>query len=156
MSWDDREEVRRAAGTAYLRGEIIEGRKAAIATFTEGVKLYSAFNAGGLVALLGFLGAIAGKTPGVLENVNFLIHPMLAFGGGLAASGVSAFCYYVTRLSYVEEYMRANNGSGMEAQRFLMRGLRFQRVATILAMTSLVLFIAGLGLCVPLIQVIKL
>lgn len=162
MSFDDRagnqQEARRAADRAYLRSEIVEGRKATIATFTEAIKLYSAFNAGGLVALLGFLGAVAGKTPRVLDDVSLLIHPMFLFGAGLAASGAAGICYYLTRLSYVEEYMRVSHDAGYtpDAQRFMRRGLFTQRMSAVFAIVSFFLFIAGLLTCLPLIRGIKL
>jgi hypothetical protein len=158
MSFGDRGEARRTANSAYRRSEVIEGRKAVIATFTETLKLYAAFNAGGLIALLGFLGAVAGKAPRVLDDVTLLIHPMLWFGAGLATTGVAGISYYLTRLNYVEEYMRVSDDIGHtpDALHFMRKGMFLQRLSTVFAIASFILFIIGILACLPLIRSIKL
>ena len=48
--------------------KVIEGFKVVISTGSNALRLLGTFNAGGIIALLGFLGAIAGKEKPVFAN----------------------------------------------------------------------------------------
>ena len=98
MTSADPEEARRTAAHAFARGALIEARKAAVTAGTEAIKLVAALNAGGLIALLGFLGAISGKSPKVIYGPGVFITPMSWFGAGLALSAIDYWAIFCSSL----------------------------------------------------------
>jgi hypothetical protein len=155
-------DTRRLRAHEYVQTTILEGRKAAIAILVEAVKLYAIFNAGGLIALLGFIGAAAGKPTPVITNVLLALFPMVFFGAGVISSGVSMMLYYYARLFYTEEfssvtvldqepYLEWTN----DADRLARRGFFCQRLSAAFAIASLGIFLIGILACVPLIKAIK-
>jgi hypothetical protein len=79
----------------------IETYKSLITIVVEMVKLLAAFNGGGAVALLAYLGLIAGRGalgPDVRQ-------PMLCYLIGLVLCGFTVFLCYVTQLQLYQEAM---------------------------------------------------
>ena len=96
--------ARRAVAEAFVNGALVESRKAAVTAGTEATKLVAAFNAGGLIALLGFLGAIAGKPSKVIYGPGVFVTPMVWLGVGLLLSALSLIALYFARHFYAEAW----------------------------------------------------
>jgi hypothetical protein len=97
--------TRRMVAEAFANGAVVEARKAAVAAGTEAIKLVAAFNAGGLIALLGFLGAIAGKPSKVIYGTGVFETPMIWLGSGLLLGAISLILLYFARHFFAEAWL---------------------------------------------------
>ena len=109
----------------------IETYKSLITLATEGFKFAALINGGAAVALLAYLGNVAGKGPPDMKV------PMLAFLVGLALCGASMGCAYLTQLALLNE---ERTGAGAQTKGAHQR---FLHVAMILFAASLIAFVIG-------------
>jgi hypothetical protein len=164
MAEQQAREARRAVDQAFANAAVMESRKAAVSAGTESLKLLATFNAGGLIALLGFLGAVAGKS--VIYGPGVFITPMLWFGAGLLLSALAIIALYGARHYYAEAWF-SNRPTGA-ASDVLYRpegpiAQRHERRADCLVTTqflclwlALGAFIVGMATSMPIVHRIQL
>jgi hypothetical protein len=105
-----------------LREHWLETYKSLIAIFIEGFKFSALANGGSAVAILAYLGNVAGK--GV--QVPDMRCPMLAFLVGLVACGLSVLFAYLTQLKLLDEIR--NEISRSETPQFTHGWLLFSAI----------------------------
>ncbi len=111
----------------------IETYKSLITISTEGFKFSALINGGAAVALLSYLGNIAGKSTATMD----MRVPMFAFLSGLALCGMSMCFAYLTQLTLLnEERIGADPQAKGNHQWFL-------RIAMVLFVANLVAFAIG-------------
>jgi hypothetical protein len=117
-------------GTELSHQHWIETYKSLITLSVEGFKFSALANGGAAVALLAYLGNVAGKA-----GMPDMRCAMAAFLGGLASCGASMLCAYLTQLKLL------NESSATERPKFSHGWLLW--AAILLFLLSLVLFGAG-------------
>jgi hypothetical protein len=141
----------------------LENTKFVISSGSNSLRLLSTLNAGASIALLAFIGSIAGKSTPVFSSVTVFIKPMIFFGLGLlasaAATGGMYFAQYfyglaVARMQFdwSHPYVHETDGS----KRMHGWGVFFHVVTVILALGSFCLFGVGIYRCMLLIEGAKL
>lgn len=162
MTSADPEEARRTAAHAFARGALIEARKAAVTAGTEAIKLVAALNAGGLIALLGFLGAISGKSPKVIYGPGVFITPMSWSGAGLALSAISIIGLYFARHFYAEAWFYTTPTDrdpyyhpGANAVEYERRANCWVIVHHVFSVLAFISFAVGMFACLPIVRAIR-
>lgn len=77
-----------------IRSLAAENFKVAIAAAASALRVLLTVNAGGALALLGFIGAVAGKEKKVFDSVSVFAYPMSLFGVGVIFAVFSTCCMY--------------------------------------------------------------
>ncbi|WP_429178620.1 hypothetical protein [Aeromonas salmonicida] len=109
-----------------------ETYKSLIAISIEGFKFCALANGGAAVAILAYLGNVAGKGR-VLPDMAW---PMVFFSLGLGACGAAVLCSYLTQLQLYDEERRSVPESDRKHLRYLHCGL-------LCVAASIVLFVVG-------------
>jgi len=119
-------------------GHAIETYKSLINISLAGLKLLALLNGGAAVALLAFIGNISGKNLPVPD----LRWSMAFFLGGLSLCGLAFFLSYLTQFILYQEVMND------KIKKQISRHIVWHRLASIIALLSLVAFIIGSFLAV--------
>jgi len=109
----------------------IETYKSLIALSIEGFKFCALANGGAAVAILAYLGNVAGKGSAAPD----MRWPMGAFLAGLAACGFAMFFAYLTQLQLLNESAQRATAS--------VRHTWYLRASMLLVLASLVAFAVG-------------
>ena len=87
------------------RDHWLETYKSLITISIEGFKFAALINGGAAVALLAYLGNVAGKSPLIAD----MRCPMAAFLAGLALCGLAMFVAYLTQFMLLNEIRESNS-----------------------------------------------
>lgn len=160
---DANQENVKAAVRAHetLTNSLIEGFRSIIISAGGALKLLTTINAGGIIALLGFIGATAGK--GIFGSIEPFDIPISLFGIGLICSAVATCGMYFAqlmfgmsqskkRLDFRHPYVHDTPESVCRQK----MGTAFQITTIFFASASFLLFVAGLYFCRSLLLVAKL
>lgn len=129
---------------------VLESYKATVTAGGAALKLLATMNAGGIIAILGFLGTIAGK--GALTTAQPFEIPLTYFAFGLISAAVASGGMYIAQalftigaasIDYPLDYpfVRAKP----RQRRFKIAGRIIQALTIFLAIAALALFIYGLA-----------
>lgn len=138
----------------------MESFKSAISAASTALKLLVAVNAGGIIALFGFVGAVAGKN--VLPSTHLVSAPVEAWAGGLTMGVLATLGMYVSqglflsssrnkRISYEHPFVEDTPRSKV----YRVFGNLSRVVTVTLAGGSLTCFLYGAWLCRPLLLAIR-
>ncbi len=162
MSFGDPEEARRLSAHEYRRKALSENVQMTTDTAVAALKLCITFNAGGMIALLGFLGALAGKIPKVLDDASFFLSPMAWFGAGLILGGIAMACLFLGQRRHtislenmVEAETPPYTAHTANSSQYAHQAEVWRRAAMIVGLLSFATFIIGMLACFPLIRSIK-
>lgn len=134
-------------------GAITENFKVVLSAASAALRVLLTINAGGVIALLGFIGAIAGKDKRVFASADVFSAPMSAFGlGMLLAAAATGLIYFAQmffglaftkrRFDYVHPYVHVTPESAL----WLKLGYALQAVTIIISFSSFLAFALGLWL----------
>jgi len=141
----------------------VEGFKSVINSATAALRLLATINAGGILALLAFIGSIAGKDHKVFESVTLFSAPITNFGIGLVLSVAATCGMYLAQFFFAlesanlrQDYQFPFVHKTAASKRLSILGIAFQISTIIAAFVSFFFFIYALCKCVALIELAKL
>ncbi len=140
-----------------------DGFKVVVETGASSLRLLSTINAGGLIALLGFLGAVIGKEHKPFSDVTPFITPMTEFGLGLAASVVAVCAMYFAQFFYARsheklryDFVHPYAHQTESSKRNRRAGITFHVLTVLFAIASLTFFLCASFGCLALLRAAKL
>jgi hypothetical protein len=120
-------------------------------------------NAGGVIALLAFVGTIAGKKERVFESIQPFILPMTLFGLGLICAAIASggmyfaqACFANVPLALKHDFVHPYVHKTPKSERWTRVGKCFQYGNIAFGLASLILFIVALYSCRTLLMTARL
>jgi hypothetical protein len=135
-------------------GTVTEGFKAVISAAGSALRVLLTINAGGIISLLGFIGAIAGREKHLFASSEIFIPPMTSFAAGLILSAAASCFMYLAQwffgmagtkqtLDFTHPYIHGTAVS----RNLRVTGLGFQGLTLGAALGGFVAFVVGLWRC---------
>jgi hypothetical protein len=132
-----------------------ESFKATIAAGAVALRTYITINAGAAIALLAFVGNIAGKDGKVFPSVHPFISPMAIFGLGVLSGAIALGTTYIGQaifttatskitMDFVHPYLHDTD----ESKQWNWWGRVIQILSILLGALSVALFIVGFAECI--------
>lgn len=146
-----------------IRGLSTEGFKVTIGAAAAALRVLLTVNAGGALALLAFVGAIAGKHKPVFDSPNVFAYPLSLFGSGVILAVFATCCMYFAQGSFMnrsgKQTLTLDFPHTLEtsvSQRWRTVGITFQISSIISSLISFCVFVVGIYACRDLVLTAKL
>jgi hypothetical protein len=124
--------------------------RAAIDAANAAVKSLLLINGGAVVALLGFIAALAGPTPEARSSIASLASPLMWFGGGVGVAVFAGLCAYLVHFCYASASLSQDQGwkhpyvtENKASKAWLIVGRVFHILGVLAAVAALSLFATG-------------
>lgn len=147
----------------YVRSLAAENFKVTITAAASALRVLLTVNAGGALALLGFIGAIAGKEKRVFDSASAFACPISLFGAGIILAVFATCCMYFAQgaFSYHVSAQKLTLdhpfiSSTPASRRWKYIGTCFQVGSILGALGSFLVFIVGIYECRSLILLARL